>query len=82
MTHQDSIKNHDYDAVIIGGGCAGLSLARRAHQLPYKTLAVIEPKDKKQDHAWGIFPNSETDDALAMARKTWAIGRLSPQREP
>ena len=62
---------HDYDAVIIGGGCAGLSLARLADQLPFGKIAVIEAKAKKQDHAWGIFPNAFTDDAIAMARKTW-----------
>ena len=64
--------NNDYDAVIIGGGCAGLSLARRADQLPYGKIAVVEAKAKKQDHAWGIFANAFTDDAIAMARKTWA----------
>ena len=74
MTNQgnNDINEYDYDAVIIGGGCAGLSLARLADQLPFGKVAVIEAKAKKQDHAWGVFPNAFTDDAIVMARKTWA----------
>ena len=32
------------------------SLARRADQLPYGKIAVVEAKAKKQDHAWAFSP--------------------------
>ena len=38
----------DFDFVIIGGGCAGLSLAYELeinNKLKNKTLAIIEPRD-------------------------------------
>ena len=66
---------HDSDAVIIGGGCAGLSLARHAQSLPHQRVAIIEGKAKRQDHAWGVFASDSLKeiaaDALAMTRKTW-----------
>ena len=67
---RDANQRH-YDAVIIGGGCAGLSLARQAQHLPYNAIAVIEAKQKKQEHAWGIFLSAATQDAALIARKTW-----------
>ena len=39
----------DFDIVIIGGGCAGLSLAYELeinNKLKNKTLAIIEPRDE------------------------------------
>ena len=39
----------DFDFVIIGGGCAGLSLAYELEikdKLKNKTLAIIEPRDE------------------------------------
>ena len=39
----------DFDFIIIGGGCAGLSLAYELeinNKLKNKTLAIIEPRDK------------------------------------
>ena len=44
----------EFDYVIIGGGCAGLSLAYELEindKLRNKTLAIIEPRDKyKRDN--------------------------------
>ena len=49
----------EFDYVIIGGGCAGLSLAYELdlHQkLENKTLAIIEPRDEyKRDKTWSFW---------------------------
>ncbi len=49
----------EFDYVIIGGGCAGLSLAYELdlHQkLNNKTLAIVEPRtDYKRDKTWSIW---------------------------
>ena len=46
----------DFDYIIIGGGCAGLTLAYELEyhdKLKNKTLAIIEKRDEyKRDKTW------------------------------
>ena len=48
----------EFDYIIIGGGCAGLSLAYELDEhkkLENKTLAIIEPRDEyKKDKTWSF----------------------------
>ena len=64
----------EFDYIIIGGGCAGLSLAYELnlHQkLKNKTLAIIEPRDNyKKDKTWSfwkIFSHNFED----CIKKSW-----------
>ncbi|MCE2517828.1 MAG: lycopene cyclase [Alphaproteobacteria bacterium] len=75
------------DHLIIGGGCAGLSLARMLPPQPSQgpssqgqpsesppskgQTLVVEAHPRKQDHSWGFFVMDELADAAAMARKSW-----------
>ena len=49
----------DFDYIIIGGGCAGLSLAYELqihNKLKNKTLAIIEPRTEyKKDKTWSFW---------------------------
>ena len=49
----------EFDYIIVGGGCAGLSLAYELEineKLKNKTLAIIEPKEKKKkDKTWPFW---------------------------
>ena len=49
----------EFDYVIIGGGCAGLSLAYELEihsKLSNKTMAIIEPREKyKRDKTWSFW---------------------------
>ncbi len=64
----------DFDYIIIGGGCAGLSLAYELDmhkKLENKTLAIIEPRDEyKKDKTWSfwkIIPHNFDDCVI----KSW-----------
>ncbi len=64
----------DFDYIIIGGGCAGLSLAyelEKHKKFDNKTLAIIEPRDEyKRDKTWSfwkIIPHNFDDCAI----KSW-----------
>jgi lycopene beta-cyclase len=58
---------------ILGGGCAGLTLAAKANAMPDLRMMVIEHPDyaKAQDHNWGCWAVDGMQDAHQMARKTW-----------
>ena len=64
----------EFDYVIIGGGCAGLSLAYELEihkKLANKTLAIIEPRSEyKRDKTWSFWKviNHNFDDCL---KKSW-----------
>ncbi len=64
----------EFDYVIIGGGCSGLSLAYELDihdKLKNKTLAIIEPKlEYKKDKTWSFWRVSphNFDDCV---RKNW-----------
>ena len=64
----------EFDYVIIGGGCAGLSLAYELEiheKLKDKTLAIIEPRDKyKRDKTWSFWrvTSHNFDDCV---KKNW-----------
>ena len=49
----------EFDYTIIGGGCAGLSLAYELethNKLKEKTLAIIEPRSEyKRDKTWSFW---------------------------
>ena len=64
----------EFDYIIIGGGCAGLSLAYELEthdKLKNKNLAIIEPRDKyKRDKTWSfwkVFPHNFED----CVKKSW-----------
>ena len=64
----------EFDYIIIGGGCAGLSLAYELEihrKLDNKTLAIIEPRQKyKKDKTWSfwkVIPHNFED----CVKKSW-----------
>ncbi len=64
----------EFDYVIIGGGCSGLSLAYELeihNKLANKTLAIIEPRNEyKRDKTWSFWKvsNHNFDDCV---KKSW-----------
>jgi hypothetical protein len=58
---------------IIGGGCAGLSLARFSSVLTKYNfnLFVGLKKDNNKDHFWGFWKNSFLEDVYQNADFTW-----------
>ena len=64
----------DFDFIIIGGGCAGLSLAYELEihkKLSTKTLAIIEPRNEYQKDKtwsfWKVTPHNFDD----CVKKNW-----------
>ncbi len=64
----------EFDYIIVGGGCAGLSLAYELEiheKLKDKTLAIIEPREKyEKDKTWSFWKvySHNFDDCV---RKSW-----------
>ena len=57
---------------VIGAGCAGLSLAARAADLPGHKLSLLSPKqDDADDHIWGFWAMEWLQPATSAARKRW-----------
>ena len=73
----------DFDYIIIGGGCAGLSLAYELQinkKLEDKTLAIIEPRSEyKKDKTWSfwkVFAHN-FDDCVKKNWKNFSINTKS-----
>ena len=64
----------EFDYIIIGGGCAGLSLAYELEiydKLKNKTLAIIEPRDEyKRDKTWSFWKVSSHNFEECI-KKSW-----------
>ena len=73
----------DFDYVIIGGGCAGLSLAYSLevnHKLRGKSLAIIEPREKyERDKSWSFWKTFEHgfDDCV---KKSWTQFEIKTEK--
>ena len=69
----------DFDYVILGGGCAGLSLAYELEihkKLENKTLAIVEPRDEyKRDKTWSFWKTTphNFDDCIKKSWKHFSI---------
>ena len=69
----------EFDYVIIGGGCAGLSLAYELEihkKLENKTLAIIEPRiEYKRDKTWSFWKviSHNFDDCVKKSWKEFSI---------
>ena len=69
----------DFDYIIIGGGCAGLTLAYELEyhdKLKNKTLAIIEKRDEyKRDKTWSYWKTvpHKFDDCVKKRWKDYTI---------
>ena len=56
---------------IIGDGCAALSLAARADELPLHLMTVVTPDGapETKDHIWGFWWINGLDKAAKLAKK-------------
>ena len=76
-----------FDYVIIGGGCAGLSLAYELeinNKLDSKTLAIIEPRAVyKRDKTWSFWRviDHNFDDCVIKSWNTFSINSPSGSHE-
>ena len=60
------------DIAIIGAGCASLSLAAKANELPGSKLHIIDPPRPDQpDHIWGFWAMDWLDLTRPIVRKSW-----------
>ena len=77
----------EFDYVIIGGGCAGLSLAYELeinNKLKDKTLAIIEPrKEYKRDKTWSFWKvlDHNFEDCIIKSWNNFTINTLENSRE-
>ena len=76
----------EFDYIILGGGCAGLSLAYELdiHQkLNDKTLAIVEPRTEyKRDKTWSFWKVSSHnfDDCIKKSWKEFSIKTTSDSK--
>ena len=58
---------------IIGDGCAGLSLAARARELPDHQLTLIVPEGapRQQEHIWGFWHLPILNTAAGLSHCSW-----------
>jgi len=77
----------EFDYVIIGGGCAGLSLAYELeinNKLDSKTLAIIEPRaEYKRDKTWSFWRvvSHNFDDCIIKSWDNFSINSPSGTHE-
>ena len=77
----------EFDYVIIGGGCAGLSLAYELeinNKLDSKTLAIIEPRTEyKRDKTWSFWKvvDHNFDDCVIKSWNNFSINTPSGSHE-
>lgn len=62
---------------VIGAGCAGLSLAARAAELPNHSISLIAPHgETPADHIWGFWAMPWLHAATSAARTQWTQWRI------
>jgi len=77
----------EFNYVIIGGGCAGLSLAYELeinNKINNKTLAIIEPREEyKRDKTWSFWKVAEHnfDDCIIKSWNNFSINSSSGSNE-
>ena len=77
----------EFDYIIIGGGCAGLSLAYELEindKLKEKTLAIIEPREEyKRDKTWSFWKvfDHNFDDCIIKSWNNFTINTSDDSTE-
>ena len=67
-----------YRTAVIGGGCAGLTLARHLTAAGVSPLAVIDPGASRPDHIWGYWDDGGANLSLprplsSASWQRWAV---------
>ena len=56
---------------IVGGGCAGWSLAARAEQLSAQSVTLYLKEEARTSHSWGFWQMPWLSDAILNKKAKW-----------
>ena len=59
------------DIAIVGGGCAGWSLAARAEELSARSITLYLKRESRPSQSWGFWQMPWLSDALSNKRSSW-----------
>ena len=63
--------------VLLGSGCASLSLAARSNEFDAHQFTIIEPENRlKEDHTWGFWAMPRLSHVATKTRKSWNNWRI------
>ena len=66
---------------ILGDGCAALSLAARADELPEHDITLVRPAGAPaaSEHIWGFWGGAGLETATGLARASWSRWAIATQ---
>lgn len=71
------------DLAIIGGGCAGLSLAKAlAHRQTSQSIIILEPRTHYQDDRSWCFWSTPEHALSSLVSQSWSTWRFGQQGQP
>ena len=68
---KETVRKKEKKIAIIGGGCAGWSLAAYADKLYASQVQLYKKKEKHRSHNWGFWQMPWLSDAVSNARRKW-----------
>ena len=68
---QKAIRTNEKTIAILGGGCAGWSLAAKAEQLSAKSVTLYLKEEMRPSHSWGFWQMPWLSDAVLSKRSKW-----------
>ena len=68
---QKAIRTNEKTIAILGGGCAGWSLAAKAEQLSAKSVTLYLKEEMRPSHSWGFWQMPWLSDAVSSKRAKW-----------
>ena len=68
---------------ILGDGCAALSLAARADELPEHDITLVRPAGAPaaSEHIWGFWGGAGLETAAGLARASWTRWAIATQTD-
>ena len=73
---QKAIRTNKKTIAILGGGCAGWSLAAKAEQLSAKSVTLYLKEEARPSHSWGFWQMPWLSDAVLSKRAKWNSWRI------
>ncbi len=83
MSPEGKVRPQRHSVHILGDGCAALSLAARADELPEHDITLVRPDGAPAaaEHSWGFWGGVGLETAAGLARASWSRWAIATETD-